>query len=74
MAEGLEKRLPFRRVLKQMVDKIMANKTVKGVRIDVGGRLGGADGRSFSVPLELLLELGRRGASPGGGKVSPLGR
>ncbi len=43
VAESLEKRLPFRRVLKQMVDKIMANKTVKGVRIDVGGRLGGAE-------------------------------
>ncbi len=43
VAEGLEKRLPFRRVLKQMVDKVMANRDVLGVRIFLGGRLGGAD-------------------------------
>jgi small subunit ribosomal protein S3 len=43
VAEGLEKRLPFRRVLKQMVEKVMANRDVKGVRIFLGGRLGGAD-------------------------------
>lgn len=43
VAEGLEKRLPFRRVLKQMVEKVMANREVKGVRIYVGGRLGGAE-------------------------------
>jgi small subunit ribosomal protein S3 len=43
VAEGLEKRLPFRRVLKQMVDKVMANRDVQGVRIALGGRLGGAD-------------------------------
>jgi small subunit ribosomal protein S3 len=43
VAEGLEKRLPFRRVLKQMVEKVMANRDVQGVRISLGGRLGGAD-------------------------------
>lgn len=43
VAEGLEKRLPFRRVLKQMVEKVMANRDVQGVRIFLGGRLGGAD-------------------------------
>lgn len=43
VAEGLEKRLPFRRVMKQMIDKVMANRDVKGVRIYLGGRLGGAD-------------------------------
>lgn len=43
VAEALEKRLPFRRVLKQMVEKVMANRDVKGVRIFVGGRLGGAE-------------------------------
>lgn len=43
VADGLEKRLPFRRVLKQMVDKIMANRDVKGARIGISGRLGGAD-------------------------------
>lgn len=43
VAEGLEKRLPFRRILKQTAEKVMANRDVKGVRIYVGGRLGGAD-------------------------------
>lgn len=41
--DSLEKRMPFRRVLKQMVDKVMANREVKGVRIKLGGRLNGAD-------------------------------
>jgi small subunit ribosomal protein S3 len=43
VAEGLEKRLPFRRVVKQMIDKVMANRDVKGVKIYLTGRLGGAD-------------------------------
>lgn len=43
VVEALEKRLPFRRVLKQTVEKAMANRDVKGVRIALSGRLGGAD-------------------------------
>lgn len=43
VAEGLEKRLPFRRVLKQTAEKVMANRDVEGVRILVSGRLGGAE-------------------------------
>jgi small subunit ribosomal protein S3 len=43
IAEGLEKRLPFRRVMKQTVEKVMANRDVKGVRLYCGGRLGGAE-------------------------------
>lgn len=43
IAEGLEKRMPFRRVMKQMVEKVMASREVKGVRIYLGGRLGGAE-------------------------------
>ncbi len=43
VAEGLEKRMPFRRVIKQTIDKVMANRDVKGVRIFLGGRLGGAE-------------------------------
>lgn len=41
--ESLERRLPFRRVLKQTAEKVMANRDVQGVRIRLGGRLGGAD-------------------------------
>lgn len=43
VAEGLEKRLPFRRVLKTTVEKVMAVRDVVGVRIVISGRLGGAD-------------------------------
>jgi small subunit ribosomal protein S3 len=40
VAEGLEKRMPFRRVLKQTIEKVMANRDVKGVRIGISGMLG----------------------------------
>ncbi|MEK9151044.1 MAG: 30S ribosomal protein S3 [Patescibacteria group bacterium] len=43
VAEQLEKRLPFRRVLKTMLDQVEANKTVEGVKIEICGRLGGAE-------------------------------
>ena len=43
IAEGLEKRLPFRRVVKQTVEKVMANRDVVGIKVVVAGRLGGAD-------------------------------
>ena len=60
IAESLEKRLPFRRVMKQTLEKVMANKEVKGVRVYLGGRLGGAEiARSEEmkrgrVPLQTL--------------------
>ncbi len=43
VVEGLEKRMPFRRVMKQTAEKVMANRDVKGVRIISSGRLGGAE-------------------------------
>lgn len=43
IAEGLEKRMPFRRVLKQTVEKVIAVREVEGVRIALSGRLGGAE-------------------------------
>lgn len=43
VAEGLEKRMPFRRVLKQTVEKVMQTRGVKGVKIVISGRLGGAE-------------------------------
>ncbi|WKZ26386.1 MAG: 30S ribosomal protein S3 [Candidatus Paceibacterota bacterium] len=42
IAEGLEKRMPFRRVIKQTLDKVMANRDVIGAKIQLSGRLGGA--------------------------------
>jgi len=43
IAENLEKRLPFKRVMKQTMEKMLANKEVKGARIVLSGRLGGSD-------------------------------
>lgn len=43
IAEGLEKRLPFRRVMKQTMEKVMANREVKGIKVALSGRLGGAE-------------------------------
>lgn len=42
IASQLEKRLPYRRVLKQGLDKIMAYKFIKGARVEISGRLNGA--------------------------------
>ena len=43
IAEGLEKRLPYRRVIKQAIEKVMSARGVKGARIYIGGRLAGAE-------------------------------
>jgi small subunit ribosomal protein S3 len=43
IAEALEKRTPFRRVLKQMVEKVAGNREVKGVKIMIKGRLDGGE-------------------------------
>jgi len=43
IVEGLEKRFPFRRVLKQVIEKVMLSRIVSGVRIRLSGRLGGAE-------------------------------
>lgn len=43
VAEQLEKRMPYRRILKTMLEQIGKNKIVKGAKIEVAGRLGGAE-------------------------------
>lgn len=43
VAEGIEKRLPFRRVLKTTIEKVTGNRNVLGACIAVSGRLGGAE-------------------------------
>jgi small subunit ribosomal protein S3 len=43
IAGQIEKRIRFRRVLKQALEKIMTSKEVKGARIEVSGRLDGAE-------------------------------
>ncbi|MFH1956784.1 MAG: 30S ribosomal protein S3 [Patescibacteria group bacterium] len=60
IAENLEKRMPFKRVMKQMLEKMMANKDVKGAKIALSGRLGGADMSRYEwlkggrIPLQTL--------------------
>ena len=43
VAEQLEKRTPFRRILKSSLDQVEKNKNTKGVKIEISGRLGGAE-------------------------------
>jgi small subunit ribosomal protein S3 len=43
IAEGLEKRMTYRRVMKQTLEKVMGVRGVVGARIVIGGRLGGAE-------------------------------
>ncbi len=61
VVEGLEKRMPFRRVLKGTVEKFMANRDVLGVKILVSGRLGGAEmaRQEFTIKGRLPLQTFR---------------
>lgn len=43
MANQIEKRMPYRRVIKQGLDKVMQNREVEGAKIMVKGRLNGAE-------------------------------
>ena len=43
IVDQIEKRIPFRRLMKQTLAKIMANKQIKGAKIQMGGRLDGAE-------------------------------
>ncbi|MBI2644114.1 MAG: 30S ribosomal protein S3 [Candidatus Wildermuthbacteria bacterium] len=60
IAQQLEKRVPFRRVLKQAIAKVMSNKAIKGVKVEIAGRLGGAEiarretMREGRLPLQTL--------------------
>jgi len=60
MAEQIEKRLPFRRVLKQGIDRISQAKDVQGVKIMIKGRLDGNEIarkewlRKGRIPLQTL--------------------
>ncbi|HOK00520.1 MAG TPA: 30S ribosomal protein S3 [Candidatus Pacearchaeota archaeon] len=60
VAQQLEKRIPFRKVLKQALSKISVNKDVKGAKIEVSGRLDGNEIarrewlKTGRVPLQTL--------------------
>lgn len=60
IVEDLEKRISFRRVLRQSLDKISSLKDVKGVKIALKGRLDGAEMARYEwvktgrVPLQTM--------------------
>ncbi len=60
VAENLEKRMPFKRVMKQVLEKIMASRDVQGAKIVLSGRLGGSDmsrrewTKKGRIPLQTL--------------------
>lgn len=43
VSEQLERRLPFRRILKGTLDQVEKNRSIRGVKIEISGRLGGAE-------------------------------
>lgn len=60
IAEGLEKRMQFRRVVKQAIEKAHANRDVKGVKVTLSGIMGGSNmarvetKKMGRVPLQTL--------------------
>lgn len=60
IVDDLEKRKAFRKIIKQSKEKLMSNQNVKGVKIQVAGRLNGAEiartewVKSGKVPLQTL--------------------
>ncbi|MBU2037260.1 30S ribosomal protein S3 [Patescibacteria group bacterium] len=60
IAEQIEKRLPFRRVLKQTIERVAQSRDVQGVKIMMGGRLDGNEIarhewlRKGRIPLQTL--------------------
>lgn len=43
VADQLEKRMPFRRIMKSTLEQVMKNNGIKGVKVELAGRLGGAE-------------------------------
>ena len=43
IVERIEKRIPFRRVMRQALAKIMSNREVAGAKVEIKGRLDGAE-------------------------------
>jgi len=42
-SQQIEKRMPFRQVLKKSIERVMGNREVKGIRMEVSGRLNGIE-------------------------------
>jgi small subunit ribosomal protein S3 len=54
VAQKIEKRNPFRKTIKQAIEKVMVNKEVKGVKFEISGRLDGVQ-----IARKEALEKGR---------------
>ncbi len=60
IVEQLEKRMPFRRAMKMALEQTMKNKGIKGAKVEMSGRLGGAEmsrtekASKGSVPLHTM--------------------
>ena len=60
IVDDIEKRMPFRRILKQAIEKVSASKEVRGVKIALKGRLDGAEMARYEwakrgrIPLQTL--------------------
>lgn len=68
IAAELERRMPFRRLMKQKIEKAMSNKEVKGIKIAMNGRLDGAEiarsewlkqGRIPLQTLRAIIDFGK---------------
>jgi len=42
-AQQIEKRIPFRQVMKKSIERVMSNREVKGIRMEFSGRLNGIE-------------------------------
>lgn len=59
VVEGLEKRLSFRRVMKQTIEKVMANRDVEGIKLVLAGMITSGMSRTETlkkgrIPLQTL--------------------
>ena len=60
IADQIERRLPYRQVMKRTLDRIKQNKEVEGAKITIKGRLNGADiarresSKTGKIPLQTL--------------------
>ncbi|MDO8486090.1 MAG: 30S ribosomal protein S3 [Candidatus Staskawiczbacteria bacterium] len=43
VSQQIERRVPFRQVLKRSIERVMSNKEIKGIRIELSGRLNGVE-------------------------------
>jgi small subunit ribosomal protein S3 len=42
-AQQIEKRMPFRQVMKKSIERVMSNREIKGIRMEMSGRLNGTE-------------------------------